>query len=95
MRLFPTAEKKNKKLCLLLMSLLTIVVLCSGCWDWVELNDITIISGIGLDETEEKGKIRLTVQVIRPAALSGGGGDTGGTGGGTGGGGLRHRLSGY
>lgn len=84
MRLFPTTEKKNKKLCLLLMSLLIIVVLFSGCWDWMELNDITIISGIGLDETEEQGKIRLTVQVIRPAALSGGGGDTGGTKGGGG-----------
>jgi Ger(x)C family germination protein len=62
------------------------ITLFSGCWDWVELNDITIVSGISLDEAKEPDKIRLTAQVIRPAAL-GGEGDTGGTAGGEGGGG--------
>jgi spore germination protein KC len=62
------------------------ITLFSGCWDWVELNDITIVSGISLDEAKEPDKIRLTAQVIRPAALAGEG-DNGGTAGGEGGGG--------
>jgi spore germination protein KC len=83
--------KKNqsgsiKKLYLLLFTLILVILLFSGCWDWEELNGITIVSGIGLDETEEPGTIRLTAQVIRPAAL-GGGGNTEGTGGAGGGGG--------
>ena len=64
------------------MILLIIVVLFTGCWDWEELNNLTIVSGIGLDQAEEPGKILFTAQVISPAALSGSGGDSGGTRGG-------------
>jgi len=85
-------EKTKQGVCvrkLLLLSLILILIfviaLFTGCWDWEELNNVTIVSGIGLDQAEEPGKILLTAQVIRPAALSGGGGDNGGTRGGRGG----------
>jgi len=80
--------KKNKeimqgvylmKIFILSLILIFVFVLFTGCWDWEELNNVTIVSGIGLDQAEEPGKILLTAQVIRPAALSGSGGESGGT----------------
>jgi len=94
-------EKTKQGVCvrkLLLLSLILILIfviaLFTGCWDWEELNNVTIVSGIGLDQAEEPGKILLTAQVIRPAALSGGGGDNGELEA-VGEDQMKHRLSGY
>ncbi|MEC1520635.1 Ger(x)C family spore germination protein [Neobacillus niacini] len=53
-------------------------IFLSGCWNRVEINDIAIVTAIGLDLVEED-KIRLTLQVAVPSKLVTGG--TGGTGG--------------
>ncbi|CQR48304.1 Spore germination protein A3 precursor [Paraliobacillus sp. PM-2] len=52
-------------ICLLLLVL-------NGCWDRVEINDLAIVMGIGLDKTEE-GDIELSVQIANPKAMAGSG----------------------
>lgn len=56
--------------------------LLSGCWDRTELNDLALVTGIGIDQ---KGKeIMLTVQLVVPKKLSAGtsmGGTSSGGGG--------------
>lgn len=59
-----------------------LLLLLTGCWSRVEVNDVSIITASGIDKTED-GKIRLTLQIIVPKLL-GQGGATGGGGGGGG-----------
>lgn len=51
----------------------------TGCWDRVEINDIGIILGAGLDKADN-GMIELSVQLAIPKGM--GGGQGGGSGGG-------------
>lgn len=62
---------------LLFISGITLVFL-SGCWNRVEINDIAIVTAIGLDLVKDD-KLRLTLQVAVPSKLVTGG--TGGSGG--------------
>ncbi len=62
--------------CLILLSLLT------GCWDRQELNQLAIISALGIDQTQD-GKIIVYTQEINPQTVGGGGTES--TGGGSGG----------
>lgn len=50
--------------------------LLTGCWDRVELNDVALIRGIGLDQKEDN-RIEVTVEIAIPQMQSGGegGGD--------------------
>ncbi|MBM7663190.1 spore germination protein KC [Bacillus mesophilus] len=43
---------------------LTVIVL-AGCWDRTELNDVSIVTGIAIDQGENH-KYKLTVEVINP-----------------------------
>ncbi|MEY8191646.1 Ger(x)C family spore germination protein [Peribacillus simplex] len=65
----------RKKLILFLMLICT--TFTSGCWDKKELNEIAIVSAVGLDRNKE-GKLVGTFQIINPSnvagALQGGGG---------------------
>jgi spore germination protein KC len=54
------------------------LILLTGCWNRVEINDIAIVTAIGLDLVEDD-KLRLTLQVAVPSKLV-----TGGTGGSSG-----------
>lgn len=56
---------KIYKLCLLLPFIL---VLISGCWSKKELDELAIVTGIGIDQSEE-GYL-ITVQVINPAEVA-------------------------
>jgi spore germination protein KC len=62
---------------MLLISGMTMILL-TGCWNRVEINDIAIVTAIGLDLVEDD-KLRLTLQVAVPSKLV-----TGGTGGSSG-----------
>ncbi|SIQ07582.1 spore germination protein KC [Peribacillus simplex] len=61
--------------------ILSLLVICttftSGCWDKTELNEMAIVSAVGLDRNKE-GKLVGTFQTINPGnvagALQGGGG---------------------
>ncbi|MBO0999926.1 Ger(x)C family spore germination protein [Bacillus sp. SD075] len=65
----------RKRLVLFLMLICTIFT--SGCWDKKELNEMAIVSAVGLDRNKE-GKLVGTFQIINPSnvagALQGGGG---------------------
>ncbi|WHY55580.1 Ger(x)C family spore germination protein [Peribacillus simplex] len=65
----------RKKLILSLMVICT--TFTSGCWDKTELNEMAIVSAVGLDRNKE-GKLVGTFQIINPSnvagALQGGGG---------------------
>ncbi len=66
----------KKKVLLLLISWFLIQ---TGCWDHIEAERLGIIGIIALDQAPE-GRLRVTVQIINPKALAGGG-QTGGAGG--------------
>ena len=65
----------RKKLILFLMLICT--TFTTGCWDKTELNEMAIVSAVGLDRNKE-GKLVGTFQIINPSnvagALQGGGG---------------------
>ncbi|MGG3495728.1 Ger(x)C family spore germination protein [Peribacillus simplex] len=67
----------NRKRLVLLWMMLIATIFTSGCWDKRELNEMAIVSAVGLDKNKE-GKIVGTFQIINPSnvagALQGGGG---------------------
>ncbi|MBB6283231.1 spore germination protein KC [Geobacillus subterraneus] len=75
-------EKKVKRALVLLLVIVTIAML-GGCWDREEVNDIAVVLGIGIDRVKNE-KIRLTVEIAVPRAISaeqtGGGGGGGSQG---------------
>jgi spore germination protein KC len=66
---------------LLFVFIYTSLFLLTGCWDRVELNDVALIRGIGLDQKEDN-RIEVTVEIAIPQIQSGseGGGGSGGGG---------------
>lgn len=73
-----------KKIILSLFLCLNLFLL-PGCWDRTEINDLAIVTGIGLDKKNDKG-IELSIEMFIPK-IAGGGQAMGGGGGGGGGGG--------
>ena len=59
------------------------MILLSGCWDRVEINDLAIVTAAAIDATDDN-QIELSLQVFIPKALGSGGGQGGGGGGGGG-----------
>lgn len=55
------------------------LLLLSGCWDRVEVNDLAIITAAAIDKKEDD-RIELSLQVFIPRAMSSGGGQGGGGG---------------
>lgn len=71
-----------RKLVFLIMLMAGIFSLV-GCWNRRELDQLAIVSGIAIDQAEEKDKIKVTAQIIKPGDIqitgeSGGGGGGGG-----------------
>lgn len=52
-----------KHKCLLILLILLQISFLSGCWSKKELDEISILSGVGID-IGEQNKLRLTMQVI-------------------------------
>ncbi len=65
----------------LLFCLLALLPLNSGCWNYRELDQLAIVAATGIDRDEERGMVKLTVQVIKPGQVRTSGGEEGGTGG--------------
>jgi spore germination protein KC len=67
----------NRKRLVLLLMMLIAATFTTGCWDKRELNEMAIVSAVGLDRNKE-GKLVGTFQIINPGnvagALQGGGG---------------------
>lgn len=62
-------RKKGLTICLLIIILMVMPVCVSGCWDRVELNNISIVSGLGWDLDPDTGEVTFTVQSIVPSEV--------------------------
>jgi spore germination protein KC len=69
----------NFKKKVMLLLIITWLLSLTGCWDHLEVERLGIIGIIALDQAPE-GKLRVTVQIINPKVLAGGG-QVGGAGG--------------
>jgi spore germination protein KC len=56
------------KLLGLLALYLGVSVLLTGCWNSRELNDLAIVSGIGMDKLDDEDGYRVTFQIINPTS---------------------------
>ncbi|MEK3988687.1 Ger(x)C family spore germination protein [Robertmurraya sp. FSL R5-0851] len=45
------------------------VVMLAGCWDRIELNDVSIVTGLAVDEGKNS-KYRLTIEIVNAAQFS-------------------------
>lgn len=66
----------------LLMLMLALTSFSGGCWNYRDMNQLGIISGVGIDLAPEPGKVLLTIQVIKTSEVKGGGGGESSGGGG-------------
>ncbi|WP_218144011.1 Ger(x)C family spore germination protein [Lentibacillus persicus] len=48
-----------------------LMLLLAGCWDRTEINDLAIIVGLGLHETEDE-EVQLSVQIVNPSSMASG-----------------------
>jgi spore germination protein KC len=69
--------QKTGTVCKLLL-LLVIVSTLTGCWDREELEDKAYVIGLGLDQSKQDGKIKVTMLLANPevGTMQGGGGST-------------------
>jgi germination protein, Ger(x)C family len=58
--------------------LIIISVLLSGCWDSIEMNKLSIVSGLGWDMDPDTGEVTLTNQSIIPSQIRSSSGISGG-----------------
>ncbi|PEJ48478.1 spore gernimation protein GerC [Bacillus sp. AFS002410] len=69
-------ENQLMKRVLYLLSLCGSILLLSGCWDRLEINDLAIVTAVAIDRIDDK-TIELSTQVIIPKNLSSGNGQAG------------------
>jgi spore germination protein KC len=65
-----------------ILFLLATVTTMNGCWNYRELNQLAIVSGVGIDSGNKSGDVKLSVQIIKPSEVKTGGMSGGGGGGG-------------
>ena len=55
---------------LITMTLILIsTILITGCWDRTEVDKLSIVIGLGIDEIPGANRILLTAQVVNPSAM--------------------------
>jgi spore germination protein KC len=67
--------RKTKTVCRVFLFLVAVFLL-TGCWDQGELEDKSFVIGLGLDRSQHKGKIKVTMLLANPevGSIQGGGG---------------------
>ncbi len=68
-----------KKISIILFSFIMIFVL-SGCYDYIEPNDLSYVVAIGVDKGKQESLYNFTLQFARPTQISGGSSEEGGSG---------------
>ncbi|MBR3791114.1 MAG: hypothetical protein IKK18_00275 [Clostridia bacterium] len=68
-----------KKISVILLSIM-MVSLLSGCYDYIESNDLSYVVAIGVDKGKEESLYNYTLQFARPTQISGGSSEEGGSG---------------
>ena len=64
---------------LLCLGLVVSVTCLSGCWDRREINELAVVSALGIDKEDDIWKV--TAEIFRPTSGGGNDGNTGGGGG--------------
>ncbi|MCT4594535.1 MAG: Ger(x)C family spore germination protein [Anaeromicrobium sp.] len=52
--------------------LIIISTLLTGCWNYIEIDDVSIVMGIGLDYDENSEEVILTTEIAKPVRQQGG-----------------------
>lgn len=47
------------------------IVLLSGCWDYRELNELSLAMAMGVDKDKDTGGVRVTLQIVNPKEIAG------------------------
>src|SRR5690625_3531663 len=68
MSLLTMRGRELRRTCLVFIIFLLIGLVCTGCWDKRELNELAIVKAIGFDIHGENG-FEVTVQVINPSEV--------------------------
>ncbi|MCP3028978.1 Ger(x)C family spore germination protein [Halobacillus sp. A5] len=57
---------------LIIIMLLVVTSLLSGCWNSREMDDFSIVTALGIDKAEEEGRYEVTIELVNPAEVVGG-----------------------
>lgn len=60
----------NGKRLLRLIAIAVLVLPLGGCWNSRELNELAVVSGIGMDLVPETDEYRVTFQLVNPSSTS-------------------------
>ena len=71
--------KQMKKISIILVLVIMTFVL-SGCYDYIESNDLSYVVAIGIDKGKQDSLYDYTLQFARPTQISGGSSEEGGSG---------------
>ena len=63
-----------------IITLIYLVSLLSGCYDYIEPNDLSYVVAIGIDKGSDETLYNYTLQFARPTQISGGSSEEGGSG---------------
>lgn len=63
-----------------IITLICLVSLLSGCYDYIEPNDLSYVVAIGIDKGSDETLYNYTLQFARPTQISGGSSEEGGSG---------------
>ena len=66
---------RNTRIIQLIIILILITFFFSGCWNYRELDDLAIVTGVAFDQAENPDKILMTTQVVVPKNLGSEGGN--------------------
>jgi len=66
---------KKKRAILLLLMTLNLLVL-SGCWDMREINELGLVTAVGIDKADSPNRYIVTVQIANPSSQSSGSGQS-------------------
>ena len=57
---------------MLLVFLTLMTITLTGCWDSKEIDELGIVTGLGVDKSDEGGKYEVTVETVNPREVAGG-----------------------
>lgn len=63
-----------------IIAIICLISLLSGCYDYVEPNDLSYVVAIGIDKGSDDSLYNYTLQFARPTQISGGSSEQGGSG---------------
>jgi len=64
--------KMIKKYSTVYFVLAAAAVLLTGCWNSHEINELAIVTTLGIDQAEEDGRFEVTIELANPPEISGG-----------------------